>query len=97
VVERYVEQALRSVGANIRAHRLRKGWTQGELAERVGVEPLFIRVLERAARTPSFGTLVKLMRSLGLEPNELFAERELQANPRGRPRSRTAAATARRK
>ncbi|MGH1341335.1 MAG: helix-turn-helix domain-containing protein [Nannocystales bacterium] len=80
-----IERARRCVGANIREHRLRRGWTQGELAERVGVEPLFIRVLEGARRAPSFATLVRLLAALDIEPNQLFEPRELQRNPVGRP------------
>ncbi len=83
-----IDDALRRVGANIRAHRLRLELTQGELAERIGVQPLFIRVLETGRRAPSFRTLVKLIGALELEPNQLFEARELVPNPVGRPRKK---------
>lgn len=86
--DREVQRALRHFGANVRRHRLRKRMTQGDLAEMVGVEPLFIRVLERAQRAPSFATLVRLLVALGVDASDLFTPAELQPNPRGRPRDR---------
>ena len=73
-------------GANVRRLRLERGMTQGALAEKVGLEPLTIRLLETARRRPSFDTIVALAHSLEVEIGTLFVEATLPQNPMGRPR-----------
>ncbi len=75
-------------GANVRKHRLALGLTQGQLAELVELEPLTIRLLERARRRPSFDTIVRLAAALEVEIAALFVEAVLRDNPIGRPRGR---------
>ena len=44
-------------GDKIKELRLRNGWTQQEVAERVGLKKSMISMLERNARRPSFEVL----------------------------------------
>ena len=57
----------------IREHRM---WTQGRLAEEAGVSPTTVSGIEsgRISR-PHFGTVKKLARALGVEPQELLSAR----------------------
>lgn len=80
-----VARYLRYFGANVRKYRLARGLNQGQLAELVDLEPLTIRVLERARRRPSFETIVRLAGVLEVDVAALFVEAELPDNPVGRP------------
>jgi putative transcriptional regulator len=53
-------------GGIIKRHRERAGWTQAELAERMGVARTTVTHLESGARMPSFPMLDKLGKALGL-------------------------------
>ncbi|WP_441247004.1 ATP-binding protein [Kitasatospora sp. McL0602] len=54
-------------GALLREHRLRAGWTQEELAERSGVSPHAISVLETGRRRPRLSSVTWLATALGLD------------------------------
>ena len=61
------------VGRKLAAIRERRMWTQVRLAEEAGVSPTTVSGIEsgRISR-PRFGTLRKLARALGVEPEELI-------------------------
>jgi transcriptional regulator with XRE-family HTH domain len=63
-----------TVGRNLVAIRERRMWTQARLAEEAGVSPTTVSGIEsgRISR-PHFGTLRKLARALGVEPEELVS------------------------
>ncbi len=52
--------------------RKQKGWSQGELAERVGVEQPTVQRWESGAREPKFEQLFKLAEIFGIEPGALL-------------------------
>lgn len=60
------------VGRNLVGVRERRMWTQARLAEEAGISPTTVSGIEsgRIGR-PHFGTLRKLARALGVEPEEL--------------------------
>lgn len=62
-----------AVGELLRDIRRRKMWNQGELAGRAGVSPTTISGIEsgRISR-PHFGTIRKLARAMGVEPEMLL-------------------------
>ena len=60
-------------GSNVRQHRKAKGWTQDELAGRVGVTLETIGKIERGAVPPSFDTAERIAKALGVAPLALFA------------------------
>ena len=60
------------LGLGIKAHRLRRGMTQGQLAEGVNVSEQAISNIERAYRSPSLETLEKIAGALEVEVRDLF-------------------------
>ncbi len=61
------------------SHRTRElrrtlGLTQGDLAERVAVEPTYISRIEAAERIPSVPTLIALAGALGCSVDTLVGE-----------------------
>jgi transcriptional regulator with XRE-family HTH domain len=63
-----------TVGRNLRVIRERRMWTQARLADEAGVSPTTVSGIEsgRISR-PHFGTLRKLARALGVEPEEMVS------------------------
>ena len=63
-----------TVGRKLAIIRERRMWTQAQLAEEAGVSPTTVSGVEsgRILR-PHFGTLRKLARALGVEPEELVS------------------------
>ena len=74
-----------SLGAMIKAARLNKGWTQGVLAEKIGVGERHIMGIENEGKSPSFEVLTALVLELNLPgddvfyPQKKFEETELTA------------------
>jgi transcriptional regulator with XRE-family HTH domain len=62
------------LGARLRAQREALGYTQAKLAEKAGVTPNYIGVLEHGAKLPSIDTLVKLAKALEMSPAQLFGD-----------------------
>ena len=67
-------QMMREIGGRIRAHRLARGWTQAELAERSGLSLSTLKLLERTGQG-SLQRLAKIAVILNLdgELRELFS------------------------
>jgi transcriptional regulator with XRE-family HTH domain len=60
-------------GANLRAVREQRGFSQETLAQRAGMDPAEIRRLESARRDPGIRVLTRLARALGVAPADLLA------------------------
>jgi putative transcriptional regulator len=60
------------LGNNLRVARIAAGWTQAELAERVGVSRKTINTVENGVFVPSSILALKLARALQLEVEALF-------------------------
>lgn len=56
----------------IRAFRKLKGYTQQELADRMGVSIAVLGAVERGARRPDDKLIVRIAETLGIEREELF-------------------------
>jgi putative transcriptional regulator len=56
----------------LRDERTRLGWTQAELAERVGVSRKTINTVENGVFVPSTMLALKLARALGTTVEEIF-------------------------
>jgi transcriptional regulator with XRE-family HTH domain len=65
------------IGAQIRAFRKAKGYTQAELAELSGVDNMTISRLENGVRTPTVEHLLKLADVLEVNTSRLLGEGEL--------------------
>ena len=60
------------LGRRIRELRKRKGLTQEQLAEMIGIEPRNLLKIENAQTYPRVQTLQKIMEFLNCSANELF-------------------------
>lgn len=59
-------------GKEIRRHRVARGLTLEQLAERAELTPNYIGSVENGNRDPSLSTVLALARGLELEPGELL-------------------------
>jgi transcriptional regulator with XRE-family HTH domain len=58
---------------NLRSRRQAAGLSQEQLADRTGLHPTEISRLERAAREPRLGTILKLAKGLDIGIEKLIA------------------------
>lgn len=58
-------------GLKIRAHRKRLGLTQGELAQRAGISPSYLNLIELNKRTIAGGLVDRIAAGLGIDRTEL--------------------------
>lgn len=61
-------------GETVRRLRQERGWTQEDLADRVGFDRKSINRVENAAYSPSVDRLFALANALGVTPSELLAD-----------------------
>jgi transcriptional regulator with XRE-family HTH domain len=66
------QAALATFAENVRRERKRKKWTQEDLGFACGINVSAVSRLERGAREPLFGTIVKLGNALGVPPATLL-------------------------
>ncbi len=66
------ENELKDLGKIIRGKRELRGYTQVELAQRSGLDRNYIGMVERGERNPSFLSLQKIARGLGLSVDEMI-------------------------
>jgi y4mF family transcriptional regulator len=59
-------QSPQDLGILVREERKKQGWTQAELADRVGVKPLWISAFERGKTTAQIGLVFRTIKALGL-------------------------------
>ena len=62
----------RLLGKQIKKRRKKKGITQAELAEKVGVTTVYITYIETGKYFPSLKRLIKIGRVLGVRVGDLF-------------------------
>ena len=62
---------IKQIGKNIRKYRLKKGFTQLDLAATCGFEESSIGRLENGNTNPTIKTLLKIAKALGVKLNEL--------------------------
>ncbi len=66
----------RQLGANVRRWRVRRGWTQDQLAEAANISAKFVGEVERGEDNPSLETLWALVCALKIEWSDLLKENE---------------------
>jgi HTH-type transcriptional regulator / antitoxin HipB len=64
-----IVRTARDLGAAVRDARLRQGWTQAELAERIDVSRQWVISLEQGKATAELGTALRAVSALGLIAN----------------------------
>lgn len=69
------------VGKNIKKIRKAKKWTQAELAERVGIEPVSVARIETGLNFPKEENIESIAMALGIEVKDLFVSS--QADKKG--------------
>lgn len=69
-----MEDALRTFGANVRAARRERNWTQEELAAQSGLAVVQVSRIERGKREIRLSTLLKLIDALEVSPEQLLHE-----------------------
>ena len=60
------------LGIRIAILRISKGWSQAELARRIGVSASAVGMYEQGRREPSLGLLVRLAQELGVTTDYLL-------------------------
>lgn len=65
------KRAIRNLAKQMKNLRLAKGWSQEELAERMGTDRTYISDLERSLRNPSLKILARLANTLGTTIGDL--------------------------
>ena len=78
----------RSIAANIRAARLRRGWTQEQLGEAADIASRYIQRIETGRINPSAVVIAFIAEALGVDPGRLFRPAKLGERPEGRPPKR---------
>lgn len=72
------------IGKKVRQERLRTGWTQEELAEKLDMSASFVSQIERGVRTVSIETLECLGQALGVKSAD-FLQKSGGTKPRHNP------------
>lgn len=62
------------LGSRIQKIRLAKKITQEELAYKIDKSAHYISAIERGVRSPRLTTIIKIMETLQVTPNELFCD-----------------------
>ena len=68
-----VEDLLVRLGSRISNLRKKRGWTQVEMAERVGIDRSFLADVERGKRNASILTLEVIAEGLRISLSQLFS------------------------
>jgi transcriptional regulator with XRE-family HTH domain len=69
-----VASPVEQFGANVRQARLRRGWTQEDLAHATGLATVQISRIERGRREVRLTTLLRLLRALEVSPARLLKD-----------------------
>lgn len=65
------EKYLRLLGAKVLELRTKKGWTQTELADKIGTKHPQVRRVEKGEANSSINMLRKIAKALGISVSEL--------------------------
>ena len=60
------------VGHNVRRYRLKKNWSQEELAHQAGLQQSYVSNIENGTRNPTVKVIKKLADALGVKPAALL-------------------------
>jgi len=66
------------IGSRIQEIRNKKGLTQDQLSEKVGISSKYLSSIERGKENPTLNTILKLTRSLDVKPDEFFVHLEIE-------------------
>jgi transcriptional regulator with XRE-family HTH domain len=83
------QDRLKSLAANIRSLRERRGWTQEQLAETAGLAARYVQTLESPNANPRAVVLLAIADALGVDVGRLFKPAVFEAREPGRPYGKT--------
>jgi len=66
------------IGTTIRAHRLQKGFSQGDIEKKTGLLRCYLSRVENGHTVPSLDTLSKIAQALDLPISHFFADDSLE-------------------
>ena len=66
------------IGSRIQEIRNKKGITQDQLSEKVGISSKYLSSIERGKENPTLNTILKMARSLDVKPDEFFTHLEIE-------------------
>lgn len=66
---------LAKLGARVKRHRKRRGWTQQKLAEKCDLHLTYVNSIERGRRNVSFLTIIIIARALKVPVTALFSDK----------------------
>ena len=69
------------LGMRVAILRISKGWSQAELARRIGVSASAVGMYEQGRREPSLDLLVRLAREFGVTTDYLLMGEDPHPNP----------------
>jgi transcriptional regulator with XRE-family HTH domain len=75
----------RSIAANVRRERERRGWTQEQLGEAADLAPRYVQRIETGRINPRAVVVAALADALGIDPGRLFRPAKLSERRAGRP------------
>lgn len=68
-------------GAIVSRLRLARGWTRKKLAQRAGLSPQYIGIVEQGGNIPSLTTVLELVEVLGADIAQVMRELAARRNP----------------
>lgn len=63
-----------ALGQRIRESRIKKGYTQQELADRAGIGVVYISEIERGIKMPSLNSFIKIIDALGVSADYVLRD-----------------------
>lgn len=66
------KKIIQDIADNIKHAREKKGWTQGELAKKAGIDSNSFAKVERGESRPYGVTLVKIIKALGVKSSDIL-------------------------
>lgn len=66
------KKTIKEITENIKQARLKKGWTQQELADKAGLDSNSVAKIERGESRPKVLTLTKLIKALGVKSTDIL-------------------------
>lgn len=80
-MQEHAEELVKRVIDALKQRRESIGWSQRRLAQRAGVDPKTVSLIERGARSPTLFTLSLLSMSMGQPLSTILMQVETAASP----------------
>lgn len=71
---------VKQFGESVRRHRLRRGWSQEQLAEAAELDRTYVSGIERGTRNPTLSTMARIADALEVDVVALLAAAQCGGN-----------------